>query len=51
MASALASQGIKRGAPFGAVPLLDLAPTCLALLGQPIPQTLMGKVNPAILPG
>jgi predicted AlkP superfamily phosphohydrolase/phosphomutase len=39
-----------RGA-LGDVSLLDVAPTCLALLGQPIPQSLMGRVNPAIIQG
>jgi predicted AlkP superfamily phosphohydrolase/phosphomutase len=48
---AAAGPTIRAQGAIGAVPLLDLAPTCLALLGQPIPQTLLGKVNPAILPG
>jgi len=48
---AAAGPAIRVRGAIGEVPLLDLAPTCLALLGQPIPQTLTGKVNPAILPG
>lgn len=45
---AAAGPAIRTQGGIGAVPLLDLAPTCLALLGQPIPQSLTGKVNPAI---
>jgi hypothetical protein len=39
-----------RGA-LGDVSLLDVAPTCLALLGQAIPQSLTGRVSPAIRRG
>jgi hypothetical protein len=38
----------ERGA-FGELPLLDLAPTFLSLLGEPAPPRMSGRVSPAIL--
>src|SRR5262249_9171880 len=39
-----AGPAVKRRGELGAISILDLAPTCLALFGQDIPPTLPGRV-------
>ena len=44
-------RGVAPGARLGVVHGLDVAPTVLALLGQPIPSWMQGRPISAIVPG
>jgi predicted AlkP superfamily phosphohydrolase/phosphomutase len=46
-----AGPSISARGPIGEASLLDLAPTCLALLGEPVPPALTGTVIQRMLPG
>ena len=47
---AAAGPSIRAGGALGEIPLLDLAPTFLALLEEPVPAQLTGTVIPAFAP-
>jgi hypothetical protein len=47
---AAAGPAVKARGELGNISILDLAPTCLALLGQDIPPTLPGRVLGEVFP-